>query len=204
MIDKILKLKDRKPDISDKNYYVTSSILIPLVKNGNDISILFEVRSNSLKKQPNEICFPGGRIEKDESELSAAIRETSEELCLDPKNIAIIGSSDTLITPFNYMIYTFIGILDNYDYTFNNEVREVFTVPLSVLLSQKPLCHRINVSLKPSNDFPYHLIQNGKSYKWGKGVYPVYFYKYDDKTIWGITAKIVHDFISLLKQKETN
>ncbi|NLN49979.1 MAG: NUDIX domain-containing protein, partial [Clostridiales bacterium] len=84
MIDKILKLKDRKPDISDKNYYVTSSILIPLVKNGNDISILFEVRSNSLKKQPNEICFPGGRIENDESELSAAIRETSEELCLDP------------------------------------------------------------------------------------------------------------------------
>ncbi len=201
MINSILKLKNRAPDISSKNNYMRSSILIPLIEEDTDISVLFEIRSESLKKQPNEICFPGGRIEKDESELAAAIRETSEELCINPNNISIIGSSDTLVTPFNYLIYTYIGILNNYKYTFNNEVTEVFTIPLSILLEQKPLFHYINVSMKPNNDFPYHLIQNGKDYEWGKGIYPVYFYEYENKIIWGITAKIVHDFINLIKQQ---
>ncbi len=198
MINSVLKLKNRKPNISSKGNYVRSSILIPLIKNNDDISILFEIRSKSLKKQPNEICLPGGRIEKGEDELEAAIRETSEELCLNPDNISIIGASDTLITPFNYLIYTFFGFLNNYNYTFNNEVKEIFTVPLSKLISQKPACHYINVSMRPNDDFPYHLIQNGKSYEWGKSTYPVYFYEYNDKIIWGITAKIIRDFISLI------
>lgn len=200
MIKTILKLKKRNPDISSKKNYIRSSILIPIIKDNDDLLILFEVRSEKLKKQPNEICFPGGRIEEGENELIAAIRETSEELCLDSENVYVVGSSNTLITPFNYIIYTYIGILNNYNYSFNSEVNEVFTVPLSCLLSQKPLCHYINVNMQPRNDFPFHLIQNGKSYEWGKGKYPVYFYTYKDRIIWGITARIIYDFISLIKE----
>ncbi len=200
MINDILKLKNRKPQISGMSNYIRSSVIIPIINNQNILSILFEVRSKKLKQQPNEICFPGGGIEKGENELMAAIRETSEELCINADNINIIGSSDTLITPFNYIIYAYIGLLNNYEYTFNREVSEIFTVPLSFFLANKPLIYNIDVNMKPDDSFPYHLIQDGKNYKWGQGEYPVYFYIYKDRIIWGITAKILFDFISLVKK----
>ncbi len=203
MINDILKLKNKKANISNKNNYTTFSILIPIIIESDILKILFEIRSESLRNQPNEICLPGGKIEKDEDELTAAIREASEELRLDPHHINVIGPSDTLITPFNYIIYTHVGVLNNYKYTFNGEVNEVFTVPLSYFISQKPKCYYINVDLEPDTNFPYHLIQNGKSYKWGKGKYPVYFYKYKDKIIWGITARIIYDFITRLKENDS-
>ena len=199
MIEKILNLKNRNPDISDSENYMKSSVLIPIIISNDSLSLLFEIRSENLKKQPNEICFPGGKIEEGEDGLTAAIRETTEELCLAAEKIDIIGVSNTLVTPFNSIIYTNIGILRDYRGTFNNEVREIFTVPLTFLMTHKPLCHYINVNMQPKEDFPFHLIQNGKDYSWGKGKYPVYFYIYENKIIWGITARIIYDFISLIK-----
>lgn len=199
MLKKILELKNRNADISDSENYIKSSVLIPIIINNNSLSLLFEIRSENLTKQPNEICFPGGKIEAGEDGLTAAARETSEELCIVSEKIDIIGASDTLVTPFNSIIYTYIGILNDYKGTFNNEVSEIFTVPLSFLLAHKPLCHYINVNIQPKEDFPFHLIQNGKDYSWGKGKYPVYLYIYEDKIIWGITARIINDFISLIE-----
>ena len=44
-----------------------ASVLIPIVKKDNMHYILFQVRSKNLKNQPNEISFPGGKIENNES-----------------------------------------------------------------------------------------------------------------------------------------
>lgn len=199
MLDKILRLKKETAGISDRNNCVESSVLIPLLDCNGNFSVLYEIRSENLRKQPNEICFPGGRIEDGESNFDAAIRETSEELLIPPETIQIISPSDILVTPFNTIIYPFIGILKDYRGTFNDEVKEVFTVPLPFLLSQEAVCNYINVNMQPADDFPYNLIQNAKEYKWGKGKYPVYFYTYEDKVIWGITARITYDFIKNIK-----
>jgi len=42
------------------------------------------------------------------------------------------------------------------------------------------------------------MIQKGRDYPWGKGQYPVYFYTYEDKIIWGLTARIINNFVNLL------
>jgi len=200
MFDKIIKLSKKDNSISDSNNCTKSSVLIPIIEKEDGLSLLYEIRSENLKKQPNEICFPGGRIEPGEAKDVAAKRETAEELLLKPENIEILGPSDILVTPFNTIIYPYIGILKGYNGTFNNdEVKEVFTVPLSFLLSHEPKCHYIDVNLKPREDFPYDMIQNGKKYKWGKGKYPVYFYLFENKIIWGITARITYDFIKNIK-----
>ncbi|MDD4833306.1 MAG: CoA pyrophosphatase [Lutispora sp.] len=200
MLNKILKLKNKTIDISDNSHYVESSVLVPIIESKNGLSLLYEIRSESLKKQPNEICFPGGKIEKGESKKNAAIRETTEELLISYEDIQFIGASDILVTPFNTIIYPFIGVLKDYKGTFNNEVKNVFTVPLSFLMSYEPTYFYLDVNMQPENDFPYHLIQKGENYKWGKGKYPVYFYIYEDKVIWGITARITYDFIKAIKE----
>ena len=67
-----------------------SSILIPLIQVDEEWHILFEVRSFTMRKQPGDISFPGGRIDStDETPLEAAIRETHEELGIDPATINI-------------------------------------------------------------------------------------------------------------------
>ncbi|HOE56949.1 MAG TPA: CoA pyrophosphatase [Bacillota bacterium] len=192
------KLAGRKTNICDREIYKEFSVLIPVIKADRHF-LLFEIRSESLNNQPNEICFPGGRIESLESKQQAAVRETSEELLIPESQISIIAELDTVVTPFNSILYPFVGELREYKGTFNTEeVRSVFTVPMSFFIDTAPLCHDIDIKMRPREDFPYHMVQEGRNYPWGKGRYPVYFYTYEDRIIWGITARIINNFVSLL------
>lgn len=192
-------LINRKAAICDREIHKESSVLVPLIRSGKEISLLFEVRSENLYSQPNEICFPGGKIERFENTQQAAIRETSEELMIPESHIKVIAELDTIVTPFNSILYPFVGELNNYAGTFNpEEVKEVFMVPLSFFIHTTPLSYNIDVTMKPKADFPYKLIQKGRDYPWGKGQYPVYFYIYENRIIWGLTARIINNLVSLL------
>ena len=39
------------------------AVLVPLVEGEEGLSLLYEVRARTLRRQPGEVCFPGGRIE---------------------------------------------------------------------------------------------------------------------------------------------
>lgn len=178
------------------------SVLIPIVRQKGKESILFEVRSHKLAKQPNEICFPGGKLEPEETRLQAAVRETCEELLIDESSIKILGEIDTLVTPFNTLIYPFAAQIEKYKDTFSpHEVQEVFTVPLDFLMDYKPICSYLDVQMTSREDFPFEKIQYGREYPWARGKYPVYIYEYQDKVIWGITARILRNFIEIIKHK---
>ncbi|QUH20992.1 NUDIX hydrolase [Alkaliphilus sp. B6464] len=194
-------IKSKKPVILDIMY--ESAVIVPIIKVDGDYHILFQVRSFSLNTQPGEICFPGGRLEDNEDAFSCAIRETSEELNISKDNIEILGELDYLVTPFNMAIYSFCGILN--DVQFNSieynkdEVSSIFSVPIKELLKQEPQVSNMTIHTEPIDNFPFQLVQNGKAYDWKSGIYPVYFYKYKDHIIWGITAKILKGFLDTFK-----
>ena len=195
-------LKNHKPRISDYKKYKEFSVLIPIVTYNGQQCILFQVRSESLLNQPNEICFPGGKIESDEIPIQAAIREACEELLIKEENLKILGEIDTLITPFNAIIYPFAAYLHDYQNTFSKfEVQEVFYVPLDFLKSYEPKCSYLDVNMKPHEDFPFEKVQYGRDYPWAKSTYPVYFYEYEGIVIWGITARVLRNFIELVTRK---
>lgn len=194
------KFRNRKPNIYKYDSYRGYSVLASILEKAEGSFFLFEVRSEKLNRQPNEICFPGGRMESREESVNAAVRETSEELLIKKDNIEVLGELDTLITPFNTIIYPFVGILHDYSGTYSTEeVKETFTVPLSFFIETDPMCHYIDVEMRPGDDFPYEMIQQGTNYPWRTGRYPVYFYTYEDKIIWGITARIIKNFVEILK-----
>ncbi len=179
------------------------SVLLPLVYLEHELHILFEVRSQLLNNQPGEICFPGGRIEDNEEPIESAVRETMEELNISHKQIEILGELDTLTTPFNMVLYSFCGLLKDIDsihtLDFNKqEVASVFTVPVSELLKTPPISYPMSVVFDGKDGFPYHLIENGREYKWKSGNYPVHFFQYKDHVIWGLTAKILNSFLSII------
>ena len=136
-ISEVFKGYEPKP-IEVKNSY---SVLIPLIEVENEIHLLYEVRSKELRNQPGEISFPGGKIEDGENPVEAAIRETSEELCITKDRVEVISEGDYLVNPYHAIIYSTIGKL-NLDATkispSGDEVDSIFCVPLSYFLENEP------------------------------------------------------------------
>jgi len=179
------------------------SVLLPLIEIDGELNLIYEVRSKSIR-QPGEISFPGGRVEDDESPEYAAIRETHEELGIDETNIEIISEMDYATSKGGSFVYTFLGYINNIDIKKINynkeEVSELIFVPLSYFLENEPEEYFMNYFPQTDNDFPHHLVNNGKLYNWENLRYPVYFYKYKDYIIWGMTAKITYSLIKKIKK----
>ena len=178
-----------------------ASVLIPLIRTENGAEILFEQRAAHLDRQPGEICFPGGGIEAGENPEEAAVRETSEELCLTADRIQILAGLDVMIGPGGGPVWTFAGSLSGYERTWaENEVESTFSVPLDWLLSYEPEVYMTELITVTGEDFPYDLVPGGRRYPWARKKNPVYFYRYGDKVIWGFTAHILTRFLGRLSR----
>ena len=196
------KFKNFTPYINGFENMKRASVLVPLIEKNECYEILFEVRSKNLRSQPNEIAFPGGKIEKGETPMEACIRETCEELGLKPEDIEIISPLDLYINHSNLIIHPFFGIIKNAENLSINEdeVDHVFTAPIDYLMDYSPEEFQNEIRVNPSEDFPYDKIPNKKKYKFAVGKYSVLFYEYKDYIIWGISAKILENFLNLLKK----
>lgn len=204
MLESIYRsLKNRNASVMGHQDLFKSAVLVPLVERDGQLCVLFEERAHHLKRQPGEICFPGGRIDpEDPDELTAAIRETCEELGLERGLVEPVGPLDYIVTSFQ-IVHPFVGRIDGFANIRPNpdEVASVFCVPLAFLRSTSPELHYVDLKMIPPEDFPFHLIPNGRNYKWRTGKVPEYFYFYEDRTIWGLTARILHHFLDVTKQE---
>ncbi|HZK43140.1 MAG TPA: CoA pyrophosphatase [Syntrophomonadaceae bacterium] len=202
MLNKISKLQGRNAEILGMQYAFRSAVLLPLVEVDGRICVLFEKRASNLMHQPGEISFPGGKIEPtDESIKQGAIRETCEELGLEPKNIKVIADLDITVSPFNVIVYPFVAFIDDIKnvQASPDEVEEAFYVPLDYLLEKGPVKHDMWLDVAAEQDFPFDLIPQGKDYPFRRVHIPQLFWIWNEHVIWGLTARILNNFIALLK-----
>ena len=154
--------------------YKKSAVMCLFFENDNKVYILLTKRSEKLKNHAGEICFPGGRIEKnDKDPLDTALRETFEEVGVSRDKIKVIGQLDDYITGTGFHISTFVGILKPKQKLLmnKNEVSEIIYLPLDVLKNKK--------------NFIWYCKKFGnKEYKFWK-------INYIDYNIWGATASII-------------
>ena len=193
--------------IIDEDLFAQSAVLVPLIKaNNGGWNVLFQVRAAHLKRQPGEICFPGGTLDSpSESPHQAAHRETCEELGLRPEDVSIWGQLGLIISPFNLLLFSFVGEIPPVN-SLNPSAAEVdslFTVPLTQLLTLKPESYCISVQAEPPADFPFDKIPGGRAYPWHTGVLPEVFYDIDGHIIWGLTARILQQFLALVRSNIT-
>lgn len=200
------KLKDifanRTPDILGSENFVKFAVLLPLIQKKDGLHVLFEVRSHLMRRQPGEICFPGGKIDaEDKNPEYAAVRETYEELGVPTKDIRILFPLDFMLSPFGTVIYPYAGIVTLSEIQLNNaEVAEIFTVPLDFLLKADPEIHYVQMRPEPDETFPFHLINQGKEYNWHAKSMEEYFYFYENRIIWGLTARILRHFLDIVRK----
>ncbi|WP_291652372.1 CoA pyrophosphatase [Clostridium sp.] len=195
--DVIKKFYNNRPYINGWEKMKRASVAILLVEVEDRLNIVFEVRAMHMRSQPGDISFPGGKIDLNENEKEAVIREICEELGLSNEDFEIIAPLNLLVTHYSLLIHPFVGYIKNFDNININkdEVDHIVLVPLDYLLSNEPREENSKIIVNRSGDFPYDLINGGKNYKFKEGVYRSLFYKYENYVIWGITALMLEDFL---------
>ena len=186
------KMAGRKPGvIGDRKEF---AVLIPLVEREDGLHLLFEKRSGNIK-QPGDTCFPGGRIEAGESITECALRETAEEIGIT--DVEVIGQFDSILEVNRITMHTVVGIvtegaLKNVRIN-SDEVADIFTVPLDFFVTAEPMSHTVKI-IQDTADFPYEETGIQKDYKWRVGQQEIFIYHYEDRIIWGLTARIAKWF----------
>ena len=193
------RLHRRPPGIDKLDRLWEAAVLLPLVQTEEGIAVLFEERAHSLRRQPGEICFPGGKVECSDANNFAvtAVRETCEELGLKPEDIIICGELDSLVTHMGPIIHPFVGLIkDISKISYSpSEVECVFTVPLKTLLAMTPKRCSMELADHPGEDFPFDLVPN-RMRGWRKHKeYYVYFYECGERVVWGLTARMLYGFL---------
>lgn len=199
-------LKNRDPEVFGFAELNSYAVLIPLVEQEGRLQILFEVRARQLRRQPGEICFPGGKRDADDPhEEWTAVRETSEELGIDPNRIRVMGKLGVLVPPYQIAVHAYAGKIEEPSEIKPSvcEVEEVFFVPLDFFLEHEPEKHLLQLDFLPEEGFPYEHIPGGKNYRFRKREIPEYFYFWEGRVIWGLTARIVLQFVRRLKGLRT-
>lgn len=162
-----------------------AAVLIPFFRKKGESYILFTRRTDKVKHHKGQISFPGGRHdEKDKDLLTTALRETWEEMGIQPKDVRILGELDDICTVTDFCVAPFVGFIP-YPYPFRvnpYEIEEVLEIPLSVLLERGKFRQEIHE-------------RKGEPF-------PVFFYQYQKHTIWGATARILKQLLDLLEADE--
>lgn len=199
--EKIARLGRHIPGLIGMKDCARAAVCLPLLPTPDGYELLFEVRSARLSHQPGDVCFPGGMLEEGETPAEAALRELGEELLTAPGQARLLGLMDVMYSGHGLMTYPYAVLLSDYRRTYSqDEVEEVFTVPLSFFLETEPEIYYTRTEVIPEENFPFEWIAGGRAYPWRKRREAVYFYQYQDHTIWGMTAKLTASFITIWKE----
>lgn len=156
-----------------------AAVLVPIVLRTDGQTLLLTQRTAHLRDHPGQISFPGGRVEADDlSPTHTALRETAEEIGLEPERIEVVGFLPEYRTATGFRVTPVVGLVTPpFDLTPDPfEVAEVFEVPLAFLLD-------------PANHQRHSLHYRGAQRQYYAMPYGEYF-------IWGATAGMI---VSLAK-----
>lgn len=116
-----------------------ASVLALLYPNDDALNLVLTRRQDTLRGHAGQVSFPGGKRDPEDLTFEdTALRETREEIGIEPDTIHIIGTlANFYVPPSNFNIYPFVGYID-YVPTFApnpSEVAQIITFPVDELLT---------------------------------------------------------------------
>jgi 8-oxo-dGTP pyrophosphatase MutT (NUDIX family) len=162
---------------------IRAAVLLPIIDRGAPY-VLFAKRTDRVGHHKGQISFPGGVVDPtDASLVDAALRECEEEIALPREHVEVLGTlDDTETFATRFVITPFVGVVRSPvawrpD---GEEIEKVIEVPYAALV--EPGGFRVE--------------------QWDRdGVTrPVYFFEWQDETIWGATARILKRYLDLLEE----
>ncbi len=143
-------------------------------------SLILTKRTESMRSHPGEVCFPGGAWEQgDETLYATALRELHEELGITADRVSLIQEMKTQTTLLGSIIHPWLATIESvYPYILNPyEVERLIKVPMS--------------SVKIAQNYKQVIVdRDGYHFKSCEFIF-------NEDWIWGATAKIMQQLVSL-------
>ena len=190
-----------EPEFLDDAYRVEgvplrpAAVLIALVDRPIGVTLLLTLRSETLLKHSGQVAFPGGRVdEMDDGVVEAALRETREEIGIEPAAIEVLGELPQYRTGTGYLITPVVGLVDPaLDVSTLRlepaEVAEVFEVPLVFLMD--PANHQRRLFSWRQDEAEFQRSFFTMPWRPDPALEQEYF-------IWGATAAMLRNFYRFL------
>ena len=158
-----------------------SAILAPFVVRADEARLLFTLRPTHLRRHAGQVSFPGGARDPDDATtLHTALRELREELGVPPEAVEVLGMLDEIPTTSEFRVVPYVGVLDPAVelHPDAGEIAELLEIPVAELLVP---------DLRRTEKRFYRGAERD-----------VYFYDVGRHTIWGATARILSNLLSII------
>ncbi len=143
------------------------------------------VRGTGLRNHTGQVSLPGGRVDQGETFEQAALRETEEEIGVDPRAVEVLGPLTPLHIPISgYILHPVVGFATMRP-AFQRaewEVARIIEAPVSVLSDARVVKREMRTRSV-----------NGQSIE-----VDVPFYDIDGEKVWGATAMVLAEFGAML------
>ena len=170
-----------------------SAVMGLLVDGPTGAEVLLTRRSTKLNNHRGEISFPGGRADEGESIVDAAVRETFEEVGIESSLLSIHCELSPLSTfvSRSYIIPVIASIPFKPNLRLNeHEVERALWVPLAELIRADTYVSELwSFSTEAQLQ-----VQNGDR----PSNHAMHFFYLDDETVWGATARMLHELLSVV------
>ena len=159
-----------------------AAVLAPLVEEPV-ASLVFTVRSSDLSRHAGEISFPGGLQDPGETLSETALRESFEEIGLDPGTTDVLGALPPVHTTVSgILVVPFVGMLESMPafVVSEEEIEEVLTFTVGRLAEvERP----VEVAREPGR------------------VWRGFAYELDGHMIWGATGVMLHALLQVIRKE---
>ena len=156
-------------------------VLILLYPYRGQLHLVLTRRTDRLENHKGQISLPGGRREGDEPIQQTALREAQEELGVLPAVVETLGELTPLYIPTSdFCITPVVGWIENRPHwqPDPDEVAEVLEIPLRRLADPASV----------------------REETWHRGELTMHvrFYSFEGHRVWGATAMVLSEFLTLL------
>jgi 8-oxo-dGTP pyrophosphatase MutT (NUDIX family) len=178
-LQRLLRERVRR-DLDASPPLLRAGVLIPLLWRGHGIEMLLTRRTDTVLTHKGQISFPGGQREDvDVETVETALRETYEEIGLEPSRVTVLGELDDVFTAVSSFVITpVVGLVDGAVDDLRpapDEVRSLLIVPVDRLLDPQ--------------------VHTTETRSVGDQHYRIHYYTVGDDVIWGATGRIVYQFL---------
>lgn len=165
-----------------------SAVLIPLYELDGELRMILTRRSSQMRHHQGEVAFPGGRKDpEDESLWDTATREAWEEVALPLGLATQMGELDSFVTvSSNSLVHPLVGFLPHLPELVASpaEVEHIIDVPVAELLLDE--------------------VYGSERWELFGQHRTLHFFHLHGDTIWGATAAMVHQFLSIVTGTDTS